>query len=185
MRSKNGRPLRFTILTPNTSLFRQRYAVLLQAQFKTVGALVDVDVADGPTTTARLRSGDWDAVMWTFSTDPGPSGLKQNWGPAGIGPAGQNYLRYSNRLVDAQLDSATASFDVDRMKQHASKAFQAIIDDAPAIFLYDVTLVYGLNRRITVGPMRVDEWWANLADWSIPADKRIDRDRIGLAQPKS
>ena len=25
--------------------------------------------------------------------------------------------------------------------------------------------------------MRADEWWANLADWSIPPDKRIDRDQ--------
>jgi hypothetical protein len=32
--------------------------------------------------------------------------------------------------------------------------------------------------------MRVDEWWANLADWSIPPDKRIDRDRIGLTPAK-
>ena len=70
------------------------------------------------------------------------------------------------------------------MKTYASRAFQKIIDDAPAIWLYDYVVVSGVNRRITTAPMRTDEWWANLADWSIPPDKRIDRDRIGLAPTK-
>jgi hypothetical protein len=55
-----------------------------------------------------------------------------------------------------------------------------VINDAPAIFLYDLFVIQGLNRRIVTAPMRTDEWWANLADWTIPPDKRIDRDKIGL-----
>ena len=70
------------------------------------------------------------------------------------------------------------------MKCYTSRAFKTIINDAPAIFLYDLQVGYGVSRRITVAPMRTDEWWANLADWSIPLDKRLDRDRIGLAQVK-
>jgi hypothetical protein len=70
------------------------------------------------------------------------------------------------------------------MKAYASRAFQKIIDDAPAIWLYDFVVVSGVNRRITTATMRTDEWWANLADWSIPPDKRIDRDRIGLTPAK-
>ena len=89
-------------------------------------------------------------------------------------------MKYSNPKVDALLDSSASSFDPAKMKTYASRAFQQIIDDAPAIFLYDMTLTYAVNRRVTVAPLRTDEWWANLADWSIPPDKRIDRDRIGL-----
>jgi hypothetical protein len=33
-----------------------------------------------------------------------------------------------------------------------------------------------VNRRIVTGRLRADAWWANLADWMIPADKRIARD---------
>lgn len=181
IRVKNGRPLRFAITVPNTSLPRQRYAVLLQAQLKRVGAQVDVDIVDFPTTIARAQDGGWDALMWMFNTDPGPSGIRQMWSTSGIGENGANFMGYSNRVVDAQLDSATASFDEAAMKRHASAAFQAIIDDAPAVFLYDNASTYGIHRRITLAPTRTDEWWANLADWSIPADKRIDRDQIGLA----
>ena len=72
------------------------------------------------------------------------------------------------------------------MKRYASRAFQQIIDDAPAIWLYDVSEIDAVNRRITVGPLRADGWWRTLAQWSIPPDKRIARDSIGLnASPSS
>ena len=112
------------------------------------------------------------------------SGAKQNWGTAGIGANGQNTFRYSNHTVDALLDSATSAFNPAALKAYSSRAFQAIVDDLPAIWLYDNVSVNAVNRRFDATVLRPDEWWANLADWSIPADKRIDRDRIGLAQPK-
>jgi len=70
------------------------------------------------------------------------------------------------------------------MRQHASRAFRQIIDDAPAIWLYDMVVVDAASRRINITGVRSDGWWANIADWTIPPDKRIDRDRIGLATPK-
>lgn len=179
MRARGGVPLRFSLLTPSTSVYRHRYAILLQAAFKQIGVQVDVDEADYPVVGGKTMSGDFDAVLWTFNMDPSPSGIRQVWGTAGI-TNGLNALHYSNKTVDAALDSAASSRDPAQTKRFASRAFQQIIDDVPAIFLYDVTLVYAANRRITLGPTRTDEWWANLADWSIPADKRIDRDRIGL-----
>jgi ABC-type transport system substrate-binding protein len=151
----------------------------MQAQLKQVGVQADVEPGDNQLVGSRVQSGDFDAVLWTFNTDPSPTGVKQNWSTEGI-TSGMNFLRYSNRGVDAELDSAGLAFDATGMKRHASRAFQRIIDDVPAIFLYDVTLVYAANRRIETAPMRVDEWWANLADWTVPPAKRIDRDRIGL-----
>lgn len=183
MRAKNGRPLRFSLIV-NQSQPRRQYAVLIQEQLRRIGAQVDIDQTDQNTMVARANKHDFDAILYAFNTDPSPSGLLQNWGTAGMGADGQNILRYSNKRVDALLDSAAASFDGAKMKSYVSQAFQAIVDDAPAVFLYDLTVVYGVNRRITLAPMRADEWWANLADWSIPPDKRIPRDRIGLTPAK-
>jgi peptide/nickel transport system substrate-binding protein len=180
IRQKNGRPLRFP-MTVTPSPTRRRYAVLLQEQFRKVGAEVDVVPIDGPAFLAARASGDFETTIDGFSPDPSPSGIKQSWATAGIG--GQNVLRYSNRAVDALLDSSTSSFDPAKTKQYVSRAFQHIIDDAPAIWLYDVLVIDAAHRRINVTGMRSDEWWAGIADWTIPADKRIDRDRIGLTQP--
>jgi peptide/nickel transport system substrate-binding protein len=184
VRAKSGQPLRFSLLVPTSSLFRMRYAVLLQEQLRRIGAQVDVDQLDPNAMDARQKAYDFDAILGGFQTDPSPGGAKQNWSTAGIGPAGQNTLRYSNRIVDALLDSATSAFAPAQMKGYVSRAYQAIIDDAPAIWLYDFVVFPAVHRRLVTAPLRADEWWANLADWYIPQDKRIDRDRIGLTTAK-
>jgi peptide/nickel transport system substrate-binding protein len=184
IRMKNGRPLRFTLLISAASLQRQRYGVLLQGQLKKVGVQVDLDQLDPAAMQGRVQSYDFDAVIAAYHPDPSPSGAKQYWSTAGAGAAGQNLLRYSNPTVDALLDSVSSSFDPAKVKSYASRAFQTVIDDAPAIWLYDFVVVSAVNRRITVPPLRTDEWWANLAEWSIPPDKRIARDQIGLTPAK-
>jgi peptide/nickel transport system substrate-binding protein len=183
MRAKNGKPLRFS-LAVGPSPFRRRYGVLLQEQFRKLGVRVDVDQLDQDPFLERRATGDFDAMVDGYSPDPSPTGLKQSWSTAGIGPTGQNALRYSNPTVDALLDSVTSAFDAAKSKAYAARAFRLMVDDAPAIWLYDITFTVAVNRRINVTGMRSDEWWANIADWTIPADKRIDRDRIGLPPPK-
>jgi len=144
---------------------------------------LDLVQTDPNAAVKKQYAGDFETMLSNFNPDPSPTGAKQTWSSAGIGEEGNNFLKYSNPKFDALLDSATSTFDAAKMKSYASRAFQTIIDDVPAIFLYDMTLIYAANNRLTLAPMRLDEWWANLADWSIPADKRIERDRIGLRAP--
>ncbi len=184
IRLKSGRPLRFTLLAPTSSLTRLRYSVLLQAAFQRVGAQADVEQIDPGTMQERLARGDFDAAVVAINTDPSPSGTAQFWSTSGIGANGQNFSRYSNPVVDARIDSITATNDVAASKAVASRAFQSIIDDVPAIWLYDMVVVDAVNRRVVTAALRPDEWWANIADWWIPVDKRIDRDRIGLTPTK-
>ena len=190
MRSKNGRQLRFGMLVPFRSVPRMKYASLLQEQFHRIGAVATIEQVDTKTYIERStpqgdRAGDFDAVLNAFSPDPSVSGVKQNWATAGIGgPSGQNFMLYSNTTVDAAIDSAVASFDPVKAKGYARRAFQQIADDVPAIWLYDVIYVAGVNRRVTVPPLRMDGWTMNLADWSIPVAKRINRDNIGLTPAK-
>ena len=184
VRQRNGVPLRFKLLVPATSAARRAFAQLLQGEWQAVGAQVDLDQADGPAFMGRLYGGSFDAAMALFNVDPSLDGVQQTWATIGIGPNGQNVTHYSNPAVDALLDSAVKSFGPARMKSLASRAFQQIVDDAPGIWLYDGFNVAGVNRRIETAPLRADGWWAHLADWSVPADKRIDRDRLGLQSGK-
>ena len=184
VRTKGGRPLRFALMYPTSSINRGRYAVLLQQQLRGVGAQVDLEALEPRSAFfPRMFAGDYDAAMHTYNTDPGLSSAKQTWTTGGIGENGQNFGRYSNPTVDRLLDSATMTFDFAKSKAYISRAYQQIVDDAPSIWLYDNYNVAGVHRRIDLKPLRADGWWSGLADWSIPPDKRIDRDRIGLTQP--
>jgi peptide/nickel transport system substrate-binding protein len=180
VRVKNGRPLEFTVLVPTSSKARMSYAVLLQEQLRNVGAKMNIEPLDINVFVQRQDAKKFDAVMSAYSTDPSPSGSRQNWHTEGMRPGGRNALSYSNPRFDALIDSSLASSDFAQMKRYASQAYQVLMNDVPAIWLYDVNSMAGAHKRIHTVGMRADGWWINLADWTIPPGERIDRDRIGL-----
>lgn len=181
VREKAGRPLEFRLILPQSSKARRAYGVLLQQQLRDVGANVELVAPDFPTFIARQNGRDFDAAMLGMSTDPSPSGARQYWHSASVSKDGSNYVSYMNPRFDALLDSAIASFDAAATKSYARRAYQVLIDDAPAIWLYDVLTMAGVHRRVRTPGMRADGYWAGLADWNIPASERIARDRVGLA----
>jgi hypothetical protein len=62
-------------------------------------------------------------------------------------------------------------------RAHFRNAYQTIIDDAPAIWFAEPKRIMAIHKRIHTTGMRADAWWANIADWTIPAGERIARDR--------
>jgi peptide/nickel transport system substrate-binding protein len=180
VRAKNGRRLEFAISTPSSSATRHQYAILLQDAFRRIGAAARIDETDAASTNAKLNTHGFDAMLVNFATDPSVGGFKQSWSTAGMAKDGANYAAYSNPVVDALLDSATTSFDPARTKSYARRAFETMIEDAPAIWLYEPPTVMGVDKRIHTANMRADGYWSGLADWWIPAAQRSARDKIGL-----
>jgi peptide/nickel transport system substrate-binding protein len=180
VRHRRGRPLALSLIVPASSRPRMRYAVLIQEQVKAVGARIDIESMDFAAFFDRQASGRFDAALMATGYDPSPTSIQQSWSTAGIGPGGQNFLAYSNPVFDALLDSAMTTFDAAAARARAHRAYQVLVDDAPAVWLYDVLTVAGLHSRVRPEGLRADGWWVNLADWWIPAGERIERDRVGL-----
>ena len=180
MRQKNGRPLAFSVMAPTSSRFRMRYAVLIQEQLKDIGVNATLETLDFNAFLRKQDAHTYDAALFSAGVDPTPATIKQNWSTEGMAAGGLNWTQYSNKHVDALLDSSLATFDAGTARQLYRRAVQEIVDDAPAVWLYDVFTVAGVHKRLRPAPMRPDAWWIHLADWSIPANERIERDRIGL-----
>jgi peptide/nickel transport system substrate-binding protein len=180
MRTRNGQPLRFSLVVPVSSRARMAYAVLIQEQLRKVGAQVDVDQLQSNAMGQRQFSRTFDAILIAQTTDPSPSGYKQQWASAGAGEGGQNWVSFRNPTYDALVDSALATSDARRMRDLMRRAFQVQIDEAPAVWLYDPPTIAAVHRRFQIAPMRPDGWWVHLADWTVPPSARIDRDRVGL-----
>jgi peptide/nickel transport system substrate-binding protein len=180
VRMKDGRPLRFSIVIPVSSRPRMAYGVLIQEQLRGVGAQVDLDQVAANTLGERQMKRNFDAALFAQYTDPTPSGFKQQWASSSAPPSGQNWTSYHNPAYDALLDSAVSSSDAGRMRDFMRRAFQLQIADAPGVWLYDVPTVAAVQNRIQTAPMRADGWSIHLADWSIPPNERIARDRVGL-----
>jgi peptide/nickel transport system substrate-binding protein len=181
VRQRNRQPLRFTLVTLVSSRPRMAYAVLVQEQLRRIGVQADIDQLQANAAFDRQVKRTFDAILVAQQTDPSPSGYVQQWGSKAAPPAGQNWASYHNPAYDALLDSALATGDPGRVRAYMRRAFQIQIDDAPAVWLYESPTVAAIQRRIHPAPMRADGWWAHLADWTIPPNERLPRDRIGVA----
>ena len=177
MRTKNGKPLAFTITIPTSSLNRMRAGVILQDQLKRVGVRANLDQIDWATETARERAGTFDAALDVAIMGASPDGLWDAWSSAGTAETGVNYGHYQNPVFDAALDSALKS-DSAHARGAFSRAYSIINTDAPAVWLYEARKIIGLHSRIRTNVMRPDAWWFSLADWYIPGAERLLRDRI-------
>lgn len=178
IRERNGRRLEFNLGVPGPSKSRGRMALTIQEQLKQVGAKVNIDLLEFAAFIDAETRRDFDAVLGGWHVEPSPGGIRQTWGTAGSrAKSGSNYGSYENSIFDAHVDSALSSGDLATRRAHFATAYQAIIDDAPAIWLAEPRIIVAVHKRLNTPGMRPDAWWANIADWSIPPDKRIARDR--------
>jgi len=168
LRKKNGKALRFELLVPASSATRQKFGVLIQAQLASLGITVDVTPLEPGLFAARLEKGEFDAALNMWRSDPSPMvSLRQVWASPRGREMGANYARYANAQFDAVLDSASTAFNAQQRRRLYQRAYQLIVDDAAAVWLYEPRNFAAINARVSPVGMRADAWWAELPDWSV------------------
>jgi len=169
-RSRNGRPLQFTLSVPSTSKVRIRLAVLIQEQLRQAGVKVDIEQLDFRVLVEKERKRAFDAAIGQWNTQPSPGSVRGSWGtPGSHASSGTNYGSYENPVFDAYVDSALASFDPGNARSYFTKAYETIVQDAPAIWLAEPRGIVGYNARVHLAPLRSDAWWAHIPDWWVAA----------------
>ena len=167
LRHKAGRTLEFSVMVPASSATRKRVAVLLQSQLKALGIRIEIDAVEAQVFGARLSKGDFDAALNTWRTDPSPSTIRQVWGTTRGADVQANYGHYSNAAFDAAVDSAATTFDPARRTALYRRAYQSMVDDAAAVWLYEPRNFAAINARVSPVGMRADAWWAALSRWTV------------------
>jgi len=184
VRARGGRQLRFTLLVPSSSRNRVRMAVLLQEQMRSIGVRTEIEQLEYGAFVERSRRRRFDAVFGAWRIDVGPTGIRQTWGTAGSrSPNGLNYGSYENPEFDAHVDSALSARAVPTGRAHFRRALELIVQDAPAIWLYEPHGVLGFHRRLRPARVRPDAWWAGLADWVVSPEERLSRDSVVAGTP--
>jgi peptide/nickel transport system substrate-binding protein len=168
IRMRGGKRFSLTMLVPSSSLARQQLAVLLQEQWRRVGVELRLDQLDNAGMNARFGSRAFDVVPRGLTTSPSPSTLKQNWHSQGASMSNSlNMGRYGNVAIDPLIDSAVTATNVATGRAHYKAAYQALLDDAAAIWLYEPILLAAVSDRVTLGALRADAWWASLPTWRV------------------
>ncbi|HEX9610800.1 MAG TPA: ABC transporter substrate-binding protein [Gemmatimonadales bacterium] len=174
-RDKDGVRLSFRLATLSTSAIRRRYAQLLQAQYRALGADVQIDELEGTVFDERNRTGQFDATLASWQVDPSPaSSFPQTWTSAGVG--GSNSGRYANPVFDRMVEQAAGASPA-----QSRRLWQAVLrqlnEDATGIWLYAIGNVGVVHQRVADVRFRPDSWWALIRTWRIPPDRLIERDR--------
>lgn len=182
VRERNGIPLEFTITVPGPSKARNTMAGVIQEQLRLAGMKVNIEPLDFAAFINKENTRRFDAVFGGWHVEPSPGGIRQTWGSSGAAKGGTNYGSYRNAAFDAQVDSALSASTLDERRRHFTSAYQIIIDDAPAVWMAEPKRVMAVEKRIRTVGMRPDAWWAHIPEWSIPAARRIARDRSTSAQ---
>jgi peptide/nickel transport system substrate-binding protein len=182
VRERDGRPLRFAVLVPTVSGNRMALVVRVQQALKQIGVDVAIEALDGNAFVEKLTTRDFDVAFDGRHVDLGISGLRPYWSVATArAPGAPNFGTYENPTFDAQLDSAVAAHDVSRARAHAKRAFETIIADAPAVWMYEARTASLVHKRFRTAHIAPGAWWVGIADWSIPPAERIERDRVRLS----
>jgi peptide/nickel transport system substrate-binding protein len=148
-------------------------AVLVQEQLRQAGAKVDIEQLDFRVLVEKERKRAFDAAIGLWNTQPSPGSVRGSWGTAGSrASSGTNYGSYENPVFDAYVDSALASFNPAAAKAYFTRAYETIIQDAPAIWLAEPRPIVGYNARVHPAPMRSDAWWAHIPDWWVSASQK-------------
>lgn len=182
VRRRGGRALAFSVIVPSSSRARERAAVLIQEQLRAVGIAMSIDRMDFAVFLSRQTAGAFDAVVGGTRTTPSPSGLRGSWASAKLqGGGSQNPWHYESAAFDAAVEAGLGSMDPVESKANLRRAYQQIIDDAAAVWLYELRNVSAVHRRFVLPAWRPDAWWLTLGDWTVDPTQRLPRDAAPAA----
>src|SRR5436853_905381 len=154
VRERHGTRLAFRIMVPTTSAVRRQYARLLQEQYRSLGAEVELDEVEPTVFAQRAAAGRFDALLISWNTDPTPtSSIAQTWTREGHGRS--NYLRYVNPAFDGLVERASAGAGRRAATQRTwRQAIELRHQDAPAVLLFAPQSVAAVPRRGADGTNR-------------------------------
>lgn len=168
-RNRGKTPLAFALTVPTSSALRMKIAVLLQDQWKRAGANVRIDGIELNAFGGRMEDRKFDALLNAWHIDPTPSSVREEWASSEIKKGGYNETSYRSPAFDAVIDSAVKEMNPTRSVELYRRAYRILVEDAPALWVYEPRSVRAASNRIEPVGIRPDAWWAHLADWSVKA----------------
>ena len=166
---RDGQPLRFSILSSEDRL-RQDIGVVLQQQFRRVGAQVEVRAVEFQTLLQQHRSRNYEAVIsgWsldTFRVDPSPLFSCEQ---ARI-PSSANRAGYCNPAADELIEAGTRATDDARATEIWREFSRTLQEDQPITFLVWQEQMAAVGQRLQGVEMDVRGKFVSAQNWWIPA----------------
>ncbi len=136
IRAKDGERFAFTLITNNGNAVRSDIATLVQADLKTVGIEVKVEMYEWAVFLKNfVNKGDFDAVVLGWGLGQGFDQF-QIWHSSQTGPEQLNMVGYKSAEADRLLEAIREEFDREKIIAMCGELQQLIYDDQPYLFLF-------------------------------------------------
>ena len=168
VRTKDGKPLSFTIITQAGYAIRENIAQTLQRQFKDVGVDAKVKLIDGTSITSVWFSGNFEAMLhwWQMGADPEVTLMfASDRSP----PAGRNINYVADDSLTKLLYASDRTVDQAKRKALFAAIQRRIADLSVEIPLYNTSKIDAVPASMQGfkgNPTNAGPFW-NVYEWEI------------------
>jgi len=148
-RKKNDTELKIQLVTAATKDLNKT-GELLKKQWEKIGVKVEVITAENYLEIQQkyLTPRKYEALISGFQYSGNDPNLFFLWHSSGKKAPGLNFAMYDNSEVDKLLEEAKKAKTREEENEKYIQAVKYIIDETPAIFLYNPKYVYIINKKI-------------------------------------
>ena len=146
LRSRAGRPFRFTLLVFAGGEDHVAFAQVAQDALRQIGVEMRVERLDWPALWSRLKSGQFEAALSGFNPTPDPDSLYGFLHSSQIG-GGQNYAAYRDQDVDRWLEEGRRALDPAERAAIYRRIEERIATAQPYTTLFSPAVIGALNAR--------------------------------------
>jgi peptide/nickel transport system substrate-binding protein len=137
-------PLRIRLIYNAGNPVRENVALLFREQAAAVGVDVSLTVLEWESFAAALRKGEYDLAVLGRSADIDPD-LFYHWHSTGPG----NLSGYLNKEVDALLEAAASTHELQERTYYYRRAQRLIVGDMPMIWLYYRQAIHAASQNLS------------------------------------
>lgn len=165
---KNGKKLRFELITNQGNAPRSQTAEILQRSWKQIGVQVEIRILEWATfVNEYINKGNFDAIVmgWNIIQDPD---IYDVWSSTKCGGNGLNFICFQNEEVDKLLAAGQNSYDPKIRKIAYDKLQEIIAEEQPYTFLYVPYANTALSKRFKNVKPELAGIDYNFIDWYVP-----------------
>ncbi len=170
----NIQPLAFTLVTVNQPQLVEA-ANMLKNYWQSVGVSVTINAANISELKNIIKNRSYDALLYGETLGMEPD-IYPFWYSSQKVDPGLNLSEYENKDADKLLKDARQTSDKNQKARDLEKLQQMIINDAPALFLYNPDYLYWIHDNVTgIDTTRIADpakRFSNVTNWYLTT-KRV------------
>ncbi|HLD70697.1 MAG TPA: ABC transporter substrate-binding protein [Negativicutes bacterium] len=172
--SANSEPLAFSLVTINQPQLLH-IANALKQHWEQAGASIEIKAVSATEIKTIIKNRSYDALLYGEALGAEPD-LYPFWHSSQKLDPGLNLSAYENKDVDKLLKEARETLDKSVKEQKYIKLADTIINDAPALFLYNPDYIYWISDTVqgidTTKIIDPAKRFSNITNWFIKT-KRV------------